>query len=138
MTKRKKLHVFRYIFTARKRGLGQGNIFAPVCHSVHGGEGGEGSTWAGTPPPMQVLPKQVHPLGQVHPPGRYTPWVGTPPVAGTPPHWAGTSPREQCMLGDTGNKRAARILLECIQCILVKHIYCQLSVHSCFVCRQNL
>ena len=25
------------IFTARKRSLGQGNIFAPVCHSVHRG-----------------------------------------------------------------------------------------------------
>ena len=25
------------IFTARKRSLGQGNIFTPVCHSVHGG-----------------------------------------------------------------------------------------------------
>ena len=24
-------------FTARKRSLGQGNIFTPVCHSVHGG-----------------------------------------------------------------------------------------------------
>ena len=24
------------IFTARKRSLGQGNIFTPVCHSVHG------------------------------------------------------------------------------------------------------
>ena len=23
------------VFTARKRSLGQGNIFAPVCHSVH-------------------------------------------------------------------------------------------------------
>ena len=23
------------IFTARKRSLGQGNIFTPVCHSVH-------------------------------------------------------------------------------------------------------
>ena len=23
--------------TARKRSLGQGNIFTPVCHSVHGG-----------------------------------------------------------------------------------------------------
>ena len=29
-------------FTARKRSLGQGNIFAPVCHSVHRGGG-----WAG-------------------------------------------------------------------------------------------
>ena len=27
-----------FIFTARKRSLGQGNIFAPVCHSVHRGE----------------------------------------------------------------------------------------------------
>ena len=25
------------IFTARKQSLGQGNIFTPVCHSVHGG-----------------------------------------------------------------------------------------------------
>ena len=44
--------------------------------------------------------------GQV-PPSRYTPWAGTP-RAGTPP------PPEQCRLGDTGNKRAVRILLECI------------------------
>ena len=28
------------IFTARKRSLGQGNIFTPVCHSVHRGGGG--------------------------------------------------------------------------------------------------
>ena len=27
------------IITARKRSLGQGNIFTPVCHSVHGGGG---------------------------------------------------------------------------------------------------
>ena len=26
------------IITARKRGLGQGNVFTPVCHSVHEGE----------------------------------------------------------------------------------------------------
>ena len=25
------------VFTARKRSLGQGNIFTPVCHSVHRG-----------------------------------------------------------------------------------------------------
>ena len=46
------------IFTARKRSLGQGNIFAPVCHSVHSGGG---------------VPRQV-------PPGQ-----GTPPGPGTPP-----------------------------------------------------
>ena len=60
------------LVTSRKRSLGQGNIFTPVCHSVHRGGG-----------------------------------VGTPPGPGTPPS-------EQCMLGDTGNKRAVRILLECI------------------------
>ena len=51
--------------TARKRSLGQGNIFAPVCQSVHGG-----STWAGTPPPRAGTP---------------TPQAGTPLWAGTPP-----------------------------------------------------
>ena len=35
-----------YLFiTARKRSLGQGNIFTPVCHSVHTGVPG------GAPPP---------------------------------------------------------------------------------------
>ena len=27
----------QWIFTARKRSLGQGNVFTSVCHSVHGG-----------------------------------------------------------------------------------------------------
>ena len=27
------------LFTARKRSLGQGDVFTPVCHSVHGGRG---------------------------------------------------------------------------------------------------
>ena len=44
-------------------------------------------------------PRQVHHPGQVHPP-------------------------EQCMLGDTGNKRAVRIIL---QCILVQWVF------SCFL-----
>ena len=54
---------------------------------------------AGTPHSQAgtALPRQVHPF-----PGRYTPWAGKPP------------PQEQCMLGDTGNKRAVHILLECI------------------------
>ena len=42
--------------------------------------------------------------GQVHPPG-----PGTPP-----PRTRCTSPWKQCMPGDTGNKRAVRILLEYI------------------------
>ena len=49
-------------------------------------------------------------------PGLVPPWdqVHTPLGPGTPPPKEGTPPREQCMLGDTGNKRAVRILLECI------------------------
>ena len=43
------------IFTARKRSLGQGNIFAPSCHS-----------------------DRYTPLGRYTPPGRYTPQAGTP------------------------------------------------------------
>ena len=70
------------IITARKRSLGQGNIFTPVCHSVHRGE----YLTRYTPP------DQVHPSwDQVHPPGtRYTPrdqvhplGPGTPPLPGT-------------------------------------------------------
>ena len=104
-----------FLFTARKRSLRRLCFY--TCLSVILFTGGE-------------VP------GQVHPPGRYTP-LGryTPPRAGTPPDryppWAGTlpwqahpqgrytpwqihQPPEQCMLGDTGNKRAVRILLECI------------------------
>ena len=98
----------------------------------------------GTPPWDQVTsPDQVHPpqppppRDQVHPPPgiRYTPtgpgtpnpqWDQvhppgiryTPPGPGTPnPQWDQVhlpSPREQCVLGDMGNKRALRILLKCI------------------------
>ena len=82
-----------------------------------------GSTWEGTP-------WQVHPLGRHIPPGLGTPLGPGTPLAGTPPGrytplgiytpWDQIHlPRtrytpEQCMLGDTGNKRAVRILLECI------------------------
>ena len=69
----------------------------------------------GTPPGTEYTPPPgpgTLPLDQVHPPG-----PGTPPP---PPPWdqvhppgPGTPPK-QCMLGDTGNKRAVRILLECI------------------------
>ena len=64
----------------------------------------------------------VCPQGGIHSPSRYTPRQVHPP-AGTLPQQAhlpgrypraGTPPREQCMLGDTGNKRAVRIPLECI------------------------
>ena len=130
----------RLLVTARKQSLGQGNIFTPVCHSVHG-ERVPGQI----PPRSRYTPlEQVHPLGpgtpqhKVHPLGRGTP-PGTrypfPPGPGTPRtryttriffcifflfskifnqlfHHLFTP--QQCMLEDTGNKRAVRILLECI------------------------
>ena len=94
-----------------------------VKNSVHGGSTWAGTTWqvhpqAGTPslagtPSSRYTSWQVPP-GQVHTPGRYT-HQQVHPLAGThtPPR-AGTPLRELCMLGDTGNKRAVRILLECI------------------------
>ena len=94
------------IFTACKRSLGQGNIFTPVCQ-LFCSQGGV---------PGQVPPRTRYtPWDQVHPPG-----PDTPPRTRYTPLGPGTShgtrytPREQCMLGDTGNKRAVRILLECI------------------------
>ena len=57
--------------------------------------------WAGTPPGRYTPRAGTPPPRQVHPPGRYTPRQVQPT-------------QEQCMLGDTGNKRAVHILLECI------------------------
>ena len=127
------------VITTRKRSLGQGNIFSSVCQEFCSWGGTLAGTppWAGTPPRQVHLPWAEHPFwagttpgrytpGQVHPLGSYTPWQVHPPMQVLPP-WAGTpprqvpptpqgryTPREQCMLGDTGNKRTVRILLECI------------------------
>ena len=57
-------------FTARKRSLGQGNVFTPVCHSVHRGCipacNGRGCTPPGQTPPRQTSPRQT-PLRQTPP-----------------------------------------------------------------------
>ena len=53
-----------YIITARKRSLGQGNVFTPVSHSVHGAR--VYTTQAKHPPDR-------HPTGQTPPPPRQTP-----------------------------------------------------------------
>ena len=71
-----------------QRSCGQGNIFTPVCHSVHGGGGSSASVQAGIPPP----PGADTPLG----PG--TPWEQTPPWVDTSPPGPGT-PQEQTPLG---------------------------------------
>ena len=73
------------IITACKQSLGQGNIFTPVCHSVHRGGVPDQVHPPGTrytPPWTRYTPwDQVHPLGPGTPPGtRYTPMgPGTPP-----------------------------------------------------------
>ena len=59
-------------------------------------------------PGSRHLPRSSHPPKEQTPPGADTPPADTP--------WEQTlpAPPAQCMLGDTGNKRAGRILLECI------------------------
>ena len=68
----------------------------------------------GTPPGTRyTLQTRYTPFDQVHPPGtRYTPRTRFTP-------WTRYTPQEQCMLGDMGNKRAVRILLECILVVLI-------------------
>ena len=127
------------IITARKRSLGQGNIFTPVCHSVHRGSAPvhagipppppptRHTPWTRHTPPDQASPRAGTPLDQAPPPGPGTPsWTRhpldqVPPRPGTPPPhpqarhappWPGTPP-VQSMLGDTVNAWAVRILLEC-------------------------
>ena len=64
------------IFTARKRSLGQGNIFAPVCHSAQGGSASE--------PPARETPLPGRPPCQGDPPAKETPCQGNPPAKETP------------------------------------------------------
>ena len=97
-------HTFRLqrdIFTARKRSLRRLCFY--TCLSVILFTEGE---YLGRYTPSRYTPQAGTPPGTGTPPGRYTPWAGTPPQDQVPP--------EQCMLGDTGNKQAVRILLECI------------------------
>ena len=68
-----------FIFTARKRSLGQGNIFSSVCQEFC--SRGSASVHAGTPPPEADTPsKSRHPSREQTLPG-----AGTPPGAGTSP-----------------------------------------------------
>ena len=95
------------IITARKGSLGQGNIFAPVCHSVH--------RWG---VPEQVLPSgQVHPSGQLHPrigttPGQVHSQTGTPSWQVHHPPGRYTHPAVHAGIWSTSG--AVPMLLECI------------------------
>ena len=72
----------KYIFTARKRSLGQGDIFTPVCHSVHGG--GVAWFWGGTAPGGGLVlggclvedpPGTATAAGGTHPTGMQSCWI---------------------------------------------------------------
>ena len=76
--------------------LGQGDVFTCVCDSVH--RGGSAPLHAGT---------HTHPSPGTR--GRHLPLSGP----GTTHPRDQRHPIAQCMLGDTGSKRAVHILLEC-------------------------
>ena len=80
------------IITACKRSSGQGNIFAPVCHSVHRGVLPHCMLRYTPRPEAGTLPRSRHPPG----PEAGTPWeqtapipeVSTPQTRGRYPHCA--------------------------------------------------
>ena len=86
----------------------EGYVFTHVCQSFCSHVGGgvcPSACWDYLPrtrgrPPPRSRGRQPHPRAE----------------ADTPPHepQADPPPPVQCMMGDTGNKRAVRILLECI------------------------
>ena len=71
---RQPLAARNWFITARKRSLGQGYIFTPVCHSVH--RGGSSSVHAGIPhtPPEQATPWDQAPPRNQAPPGSRACW----------------------------------------------------------------
>ena len=71
-----------------QRSCGQGNIFTPVCHSVHRG-GVSASVHAGIP-----HPPSRHPLEQTPPQSRHPPRVDTPPSRH--PHQSRHPPEQTC------------------------------------------
>ena len=100
-----KLALLPFLPLAKK--LRQGNVFTPVCHSVHRGRECLPHSWADTT-------------------GADTHWTDTPPWADTPlpsacwdthtpcPVHAEIHPPLHNACWDTVNKWAVRILLECI------------------------
>ena len=90
----------RLIFTARKRSLGQGNVFKLVCHSVHRDGGGFPACITGH------MTRAVCLQGVCIEGGLY--------LGGLPPGGLGRTPPPHGILRDMINKRAVRILLECI------------------------
>ena len=88
------------LITARKRSLGQGNIFTPVCHSVHRG-GMHGCSWGGGH--VWLLQGGMHGCSGGHA------WLLPGGMHGC--SWGAW---DMTRYRDMINERAVRILLECI------------------------
>ena len=100
-TSKSRPHIYR-----PQRSCGQGNIFTPVCHSVHRG---------GLP---QCMLGYQHPPDQTHtphpPPGSRPPQDQTTPGIRHPPPEQTPCPPQGSRLQHTVYERPVRILLECI------------------------
>ena len=115
-----------YSFCRPQRSWGQGNVFTPVCHSVHRGRGclpqcmlGYTPPWADTLPWVDTPQADAPSLGRHPPHWADTPlWVDTPSQTDTPSQ-ADTSPTSRRLL-----QRTIRVLLECI---LVFASFCVIS-----------
>ena len=95
--------------------LSTGGVCPITCWDTH------------NPPPPGPEAGTPQTRGRHPPPG---PEAGTPPPgADTRPGPEAGNPTVQCMLGDTGNKRAVRILLECnlVQFIASQMQFAQIS-----------
>ena len=77
-----------------QRSCGQGNIFTPVCHSVHRRGGVCLSACWDTTPQSRHPPGSRHPLEQTPPGSRHPPWKQTHPLSRHPPG-ADTSPQSR-------------------------------------------
>ena len=86
----------KFLFiTARKRSLGQGNIFIGVCQEFCSQGGVSASVHAGMPPPSRHHPpwEQTPPPGTMYPPGTtYPPQDYVPPRYYVPPLGLHTPP----------------------------------------------
>ena len=93
-----------FLVTTCKRSLRQGNIFSTMCQEFCS-QGGSASVHAGIPPPLEQA----------------SPWSRQPQTMHPHPHPPpGSRPTPaQCMLGDTVNKWAVCILLECNLVIII-------------------
>ena len=76
------------LFYQLQQSCGQGNIFTPVCHSVHGGGLCLNACWDTNPPDQAPAPRNRHPQGaDTPPPGTPQtrhPRTRHPPRPGTP------------------------------------------------------